>query len=251
MSPKPSSDAADRSLLRCERLVVGHRGRGLTPPLDLELRTGQFTLVVGRNGSGKTTWMRSMLGLHPPISGRVRPGIPAPRPSYVPQADALDELLPVRARDVVGWSRLRGWSFLRPVPPAGDREAVRRALAEAGAVDSAHQQLRHLSGGQKQRVLFARVLAGDADLFFLDEPTAAMDLGSERDAYRRLAALVRQRDIGVVVITHTIGVAAEHADQVLFLDPGEHEEGPVAAAGPPAEVFAHPMFRRHFGEVAV
>src|SRR5690606_25621477 len=122
----------------------------------------------------------------------------------------------VRAETLVSWSRLRGWSFLSPWSPAADRRAARDALAGEDGV--AGREYRQLSGGQRQKVLLARVLAGDAGLVFLDEPTAALDIASEERAYERLARLRDERRLAVVIITHTIAAVARHADQVLFGD---------------------------------
>jgi len=236
-------------LLRCEGLVIGHRGRGLLPPFDLELRAGEVLLVVGRNGAGKSTLVRTLLGLQPPVRGRVRrarPGLPM---AYVPQAAGLDEIVPVRAREVAGWGRLRGWEFLRPWPRRADRGQVARALADVRADGFARQRFRELSGGQKQRVLFARALAGGAELVLLDEPTASMDMAGEAEAYQQIAALAG-RGLGVVVVTHTVGLAALHADRAVFLDRRDRERGQVVS-GPLAEVFAHPQFRHEFPGVSL
>lgn len=268
----PGQDAhsdADE-LFRCESLVIGHQGKGLLPPFDLGIRRGRVLLVVGPNGAGKSTWLKTVLGLIPPVSGKLHACRPAPRLAYVPQSTALDELLPVRAATVVEWGRLRGWSFLLPWTRRQDRHARVRALEQAGAQSFANQPFRDLSGGQRQRALMARLFAGEADLALLDEPTASMDASSERQAYHRLAELARTQRMAVVVVTHTISAAAEHADEVLFIDRfagrhgghGDHECGRpgdsdssdgsgAVVAGPAAEVFADPLFKYHFGEVHV
>lgn len=234
-------------LLRCEGLVVGHRGRALLPPLDLEIRRAALTMVVGRNGSGKSTFIRTVLGLVPPVSGGVAPLRPGLRLAYVGQAVALDRVLPVRARDVVAWGLLGRWSFLRPADRKRAHEACDRALVEAGAPELADRPFGDLSEGQKQRVLLARALATRPDVAFLDEPTAAMDAVAEEAALAHLARLSRERSIGVVVISHVLPLVARFADEVIFLD----RDDAVFAHGPPAAVFAHPTFRRYFGTMEV
>jgi len=231
--------------LRCERLVVGHAGRPLLPPCDLEIRRGKLTMVLGRNGAGKSTFFRTVLGLLPPVSGRV---VRAPdvRLAYVGQALVLDRILPLRARDVVAWGTLGGWSFLGP-GNGGTHAASHRALAEAGASELAERNFHDLSEGQKQRVLLARMLAAQPDVGFLDEPTAAMDAVAEEEATVHLARLAHERGLAVVVISHVLGLASRFADDVVFLD---RDDG-VVVNGPPAEVFAHPSFRRQFGALEV
>jgi zinc transport system ATP-binding protein len=233
------------TLLRCERLVVGHGGRPLLPPCDLEIRRAKLTMVLGRNGSGKTTFFRTVLGLLPPVSGAVRrePGV---RIAYVGQGLALDRILPMRARDVVAWGALSGWSFLRRGNGRIHADCD-RALAEAGVPELADRPFRNLSEGQKQRVLLARMLTSHPDVGFLDEPTAAMDAVAEEQATAHLAHLAHERGMGIVIISHVLGLAARFADDVVFLD---RDDG-VVVTGAPDTVFAHPSFRRQFGSLEV
>jgi zinc transport system ATP-binding protein len=231
---------SEAPLLRCERLVIGYGGRALLPACDLTLRPGTLVLVLGRNGSGKSTFFRTVLGLLPPVSGTVtrRPGV---RVAYVGQGHTLDRGLPLRARDVVSWGLHSGWSFLRR--PPGGRAACDRALAEAGVPELADRIFPTLSEGQKQRVLLARLLAARPQVGFLDEPTAAMDAVAEEHAIAHLAELARGQGMAIVVISHTLGLAGRFADEVVFLD---RDDG-VIVHGTPSEVLAHPSFRRQFG----
>jgi zinc transport system ATP-binding protein len=231
--------------LRCERLVVGHGGRALLPPCDLEIQRGKLTMVLGRNGAGKTTFFRTVLGLMPPVSGRVvrAPGV---RVAYVGQALVLDRILPLRARDVVAWGLLGGWDFLGR-GNGESRATCQRALAEAGVAELAERNFHDLSEGQKQRVLLARMLASQPDVGFLDEPTAAMDAVAEEAATAHLAQLAHERGLAIVVITHVLGLASRLADEIVFLD----RDDSVVVTGPPATVFAHPSFRRQFGVLEV
>jgi zinc transport system ATP-binding protein len=168
------------------------------------------------------------------------------RIAYVGQGMALDRILPLRARDVVAFGVLDRWSFLKR--SNGHTEAAcQRALAEAGAVDLADKSFHDLSEGQKQRVLLARMLASEPNVGFLDEPTAAMDAVAEEEAIEHMARLARERGMAIVVITHVLGLATRFADEVVFLD----RDDAVIVNGPPAQVFAHPSFKRQFGSLEV
>lgn len=240
-----TSGGRDPVVLRCDRLVVGYRGQALLPPCDLEIRRGKLTMLLGRNGSGKTTFLRTVLGLLPPVSGSVRRASDI-RLSYVGQGLALDPILPVRARDVVAWGCLGGGSFFRR-DNGKTAAATVRALAEAGAAPLADRPYRDLSEGQKQRVLLARMLAAEPDVGFLDEPTAAMDAVAEEETLAHLSHLAHHRQMAIVVISHVLGLAARLADEVVFLD---RDDG-VVVNGAPVAVFAHPSFRRQFGALEV
>jgi len=240
-----AQEPASEAPLRSERLVIGHGGRPLLPPIDAEIRRGEVLVLVGRNGAGKTTWFKTLLGLIPPVAGRVVRASPSLRLAYVPQSTSVDDLLPIRARDLVGWGRLSGWSFLQPFQARTDREACARALEAAGAADLGARFYRELSRGQKQRVLFARTLARDADVALLDEPTAAMDAVAEREAMEELRRLARERRVAVVVVSHTLSEACCHADRILFF----RRDPPEIVLGNRAHVLAHEAFRGEFGSV--
>ena len=229
-------------LLTCERLVVGHRPPGLLPPIDLQIRAGEFWAVIGRNGAGKSTWFKTVLGLNRPVSGRVVFAKDDVRLCYVPQRLGLDDLHPMRARDVVAQGTYRKWSFLHPAhwfePPE-----VLRALGEVGAAELGDRLFRELSEGQKQRVLLARMLASHGELALLDEPTAAMDVVAEREAFTMLAELNKNYGITIVVVSHYLGVAREFAGRVLFLD----RDGASIVVGTPEDVFADARFRERYG----
>lgn len=231
------------ALIECHDLVVGHDGRPLLPPISLTIRRGDFVAVLGRNGAGKSTWLKTVLRLIPPISGHTTRGVAA-RLAYVPQVGALDDVVPVRAAEVVLWGSLEGWGFLRPFASRADRTSRDQALDAAQAQEFARRPYRDLSQGQKQRILFARMLALRADVAILDEPTAAMDALAEREALDRLAALASTRSMAIVIVAHDPGVAAEFADRVLFLD----RDDQAVVTGDTEAVFADPRFRRHYGE---
>jgi zinc transport system ATP-binding protein len=230
-------------------LRVGYGGRAILPPIDLSLRSAQLWAVVGRNGTGKTTWLRTLLGLIPPVSGSLqrRPGL---RVSYAGQHARFDPQFPALARDVVAMAVDRNASFLRPrlfEPPT-----VRPAMARTGALEFADRPFRALSEGQKQRVLLARLLAAEPELALLDEPTSAMDVVAEREALGVLDELRRERGTTVVVVSHYLGMVRELADRVILFDSGQ---GGVII-GSPHEVLDHEVFHRNYapadaGSIAV
>ncbi|WP_376762635.1 metal ABC transporter ATP-binding protein [Archangium violaceum] len=243
-APGPTHQHEADLLLCCEDLVIGYQGQPLLPPINLQVHRGTFLAVIGRNGSGKSTWFKTLLGLQNPVSGRVYRSSPQVKSAYVPQTSAIDGMLPVRSRELVHWGRLTGWNFLRPFSKREDRQVVDSALETAGAGPIANRPYRELSEGQKQRALLARVLATEADLVLLDEPTAAMDAVAERETMRRLAELARERRLAVVVVSHDLRVAAEFADQLLFVD----REAPAVVLGDANTVFCHPAFRHQYGD---
>jgi zinc transport system ATP-binding protein len=226
-------------LLVCEQLQVGHAGRTIAPPFDLTVGKGEFIAVVGRNGTGKSTWFRTVLGLLAPIAGRVtlRAGL---RLSYVAQRAQFDPLYPLLARDVVAMGCERGTSFARP--RLREPAAVSVALERVGATSFADRSYRALSEGQKQRVLLARLYASDPELALLDEPTSAMDAVAEREALLAIDALRKELGTSVLVVSHYLGSIREFAERVILLDSACE----TVLVGKTADVLDHAVFHRNY-----
>jgi zinc transport system ATP-binding protein len=237
------SPAVGGPVVHCRKLVVGHRGVAILPPVDLSIGAGELWAVIGRNGSGKTTWLRTLLGLLPPVSGEVQFEPARPRLTYLAQRQAFDDYYPLRVHEIVamGTDRSRACFFRRPRSSA---EIVVRSLARVGATDLAKRPFRELSEGQKQRVLFARVAAAEPDLAVLDEPTSAMDLVAEREAWQLLERLRRETKLALIVVSHFVGLAGSHADRLLLLD----RDSQAVVMGSPGEVFGHSVFHQRYGD---
>jgi zinc transport system ATP-binding protein len=231
-------------LLHCRDLCIGREGEALLPPFDLSVRAGELWAVIGRNGSGKTTLMRTLLGLLPPVSGSVTPVRPGLKFAYLSQRAGLDEFYPLLGEDVVAMGCERGWSFARS-HGAGLEQRVERALSEMGTREFGRQRYGSLSDGQKQRVMFTRLAVSDGELMLADEPTSAMDLVAEREAFRLLDRIRHERRLGIVIASHFQGLAQRLADRVILLD----RDTPAVVIGTPGEVFAHAAFRDNYGGI--
>ena len=248
--PKPGEASAipppklGELLISCEELAVGYGETPILPPFNLKIHKGSFISVVGRNGSGKSTWFKTLLGMIPPVSGRVIRHRPHLKWSYVPQTIGIDSVLPMRPKEMVIWGRLRGWNFLRPFSTAEERKIADAAIDTAGARSFAHRPYRELSEGQKQRALLARVIASEAEFVLLDEPTAAMDAVAEKQTMERLVRLAREQNMAVVVVSHDLSLAARHADAMVFLD----RETPSIIVGDSQTVFCSHAFRHQYGD---
>lgn len=236
------SEAPDEILLELRGLEVGYGGQAILPPIDAQLRRGEFWALIGRNGSGKTTLLRTMLGLQPKVRGAIVRA-PAAAVGYAPQREAIDPSVPMRVIDLVRSGVDRGWRFLVPGALWRTRREVARALRETDLTQLARRQYTTLSEGQKQRVLMARVLAGQPSLFVLDEPTSAMDLVAEREAFALIDRLRVERNLAVLVVSHHLSVVAERASHVMMVDTD------AVVAGSVREAVADPRFVDHYGTV--
>lgn len=225
-------------------LTVAYREQPVLWDVDLAIPHGAVMGVVGPNGAGKTTLIRAILGLVKPLAGRIeilgRPYDQVRRSvAYVPQRGSVDWDFPSSVLDVTMMGRygLLGW--LRR-PGRQERARAMEALDQVSMTALADRQIGQLSGGQQQRVFLARALVQDAQVYFMDEPFAAVDAPTERAI---VAVLHRLRDDGktVVVVHHDLQTVQEYFDHVALLN--VH----LVAAGPVDEVFTARTLRAAYG----
>jgi ABC-type Mn2+/Zn2+ transport system ATPase subunit len=229
--------------IRAAGLTVGYDGRPVVAGVDLVIRRQSSLALVGTNGSGKSTLLKTIMGLIPPVSGHLevlgrRPGSSPVRVAYLSQAHVSGFVLPLRAIDVVRMARFSARGLARPFTRE-DHDLVDLGMRAMGVEALARQPLRSLSGGQQQRVYLAQVLARQADLIVLDEPTAGLDAGG-RERYLQAFAGELERGSTLVTSTHDISEAVEY-DQVLLL------AGRVVALGPGREVLTADRLLDTFG----
>lgn len=206
--------------------------------IDLSLRRGEVVALLGANGSGKSTAVRSVIGQVPLTSGEVTLfGTPLrrfrdwARVGYVPQRTTAASGVPATVREVVSSGRLARTGLLR-WPSKADRAAVQHAIDLVGLTDRAKDAVGALSGGQHQRVLIARALAAEPELLIMDEPMAGVDLASQEI----LAATLRDQVAAgttVLLVLHELGPLEPLIDRAVVLRDGcvMHDGPPPKAVG--------------------
>jgi zinc transport system ATP-binding protein len=242
-SPERSTDSGlrardaitDPTVVQVTDGALALSGRPILRGIDLSLRRGQVVAMLGSNGSGKSTLVRGLLGLTPWTTGDVRLfGIPLSefrqweRIGYVPQLMTATSGVPATVQEVVSSGRLSRRRLLMPMS-GKDRTAVREALRAVELDDRRSDSVSQLSGGQQHRVLIARALAGQPDLFVLDEPTAGVDHASQLNLVDTLRPRV-QAGATVLLVLHELGPLGELIDRAVLL-----RDGRIAYDGPPPD----------------
>jgi zinc transport system ATP-binding protein len=205
-----------------EHLSVTFDGSPILTDIGLTVGVGEVVALLGPNGSGKSTLLRAVLGLvhhtgtvH--LAGQTeRRAIAWDKIGYVPQRSTASAGVPATAAEVVASGLLAG---RRLALPRHSRQLATQALASVGLADRAADNVANLSGGQQQRVLIARALIRQPDLLLLDEPTAGVDLDSQRDFASTLQALAKQGRT-IVVVLHEIGPYASLITRSIVLEAG-------------------------------
>ncbi len=224
-------------------LAVGYHRHAVVDHVTAVAKPGSLIVLMGTNGSGKSTILRTLAGLLEPISGDVTvfgemPGSQPRRCAYLPQHPASLATLPLRARDVVAMGRYPRLGLLGRTTEI-DRACVQDAIQRMSVHPFQDKPLHALSGGQQQRVHLAQVLAREADVLLLDEPTAGLD-AQGRNAVARVISEERAKGRAVVLATHDLS-DAEPADHVVLL---AHQ---VIAQGPPSQVLSDENLRACYG----
>ncbi|HML94935.1 MAG TPA: metal ABC transporter ATP-binding protein [Thermodesulfobacteriota bacterium] len=205
-----------KELIRLKDVTIGYDGKAILGPVGLSVGRGEFTGILGPNGGGKSTLLKTILGLVPPVSGSVdrEPGIVF---GYVPQNGHFDPLFPVSVEEVVSMGRYARVPAGRMLSKA-DRKCVDRSMEMAGVSRLARRTFRSLSGGEKQRTLIARAVAGEPDALVLDEPTAAVDVRGEAVIMELVESIRKESGAAVIMVSHFLRTAAKYAERIILVD---------------------------------
>ena len=233
--------------LRASGLTLSLGGQPALDGVSLAFAPAQWAAVVGPNGAGKSTLLTLLAGLCRPDAGEVEllgraiSGWPAlqraRRVAWLSQQGQAEGEL--AASDVVRLGRLPHHGLLG-TPGAADEAAVERAMAETECTEFAARRLSELSGGERQRVLLARVLAVQAPVMLLDEPTTHLDATHQRALCRGLMARARA-GVAVVSVLHDLTLALA-ADRVVVMHGGR-----IRADGPPGDAALRDILVQVFG----
>ncbi|MEV6868249.1 metal ABC transporter ATP-binding protein [Streptosporangium subroseum] len=203
---------------------LAYGNRVLWRGLDLDLRRGEFVVVLGPNGSGKTSLLRVLLGQQQLTSGTLLVDGRPPRRGgdligYIPQQQAIAPQTPLRGRDLVRFG-VDGhrWGFSSGGRRA--RQRVEELLAAVGATAFADVPLALLSGGEQQRLRVAQALATDPAILLCDEPLLSLDLHHQKMVADLVDERRRSHGTAVVLVTHEINPFLDLVDRVLYLAQG-------------------------------
>ena len=225
--------------LRLENLAVGHSARVFVDGIDLTVEPGQVVALIGPNGSGKTTILKTIAG-HLEARGGAIEVCSCDLSSLKPNdlARKLAALFTDRphaelatVRDVVEAGRYPYTGRMGALADE-DRAEVQSALEAAGVAHLADRDFAHMSDGQRQRALIARALCQRTRVLLLDEPTSYLDIRAQLDILQLLRCYARESRVAIVMSLHEIDLAQKAADRIVCI-----KDGHVLFQGTPAEVF--------------
>lgn len=205
------------ALITCRNLCLGYDGREIIHDLNFEIKKGEYLCIIGENGTGKSTLMRTLLGLQLPISGEILPGdgLRQNEIGYLPQQTVVQKDFPATVWEIV-LSGCQSRCGLRPFYNRDEKQLAEENIRRLGIEPLKKRCYRELSGGQQQRVLLARALCATREMLLLDEPTAGLDLKVTEELYSLIRQLNRE-GITIVMISHDLTAALNDASHVLHI----------------------------------
>lgn len=235
------------SAIEFRHFYLNYGDRQVLSDIVLNIPIGSCVGIIGPNGSGKTSLIRSIVGLNKPTDGEVRVLGHQPTRSwrrqtqigYVPQLRAIDKEFPISVYDVVMLGRAGRLGLFR-TPKKKDHDIVKESLARVSMLGLANRPIGQLSGGQQQRVFIARALAQESPVLLLDEPATGLDIPTQQSIYELLEEL-HGEGITTLTTTHDLLALEFHRfGQILCLN------RKVIAFGPPDQVLTPEILTKTF-----
>ncbi|MCC3379382.1 ABC transporter ATP-binding protein [Paenibacillus farraposensis] len=235
--------------LKTSSLDIAYEDRLIVEDLNVEIPQGKITALVGANGSGKSTILKTMARIMNPKGGSVlldgksihkqSTREVAKQLAILPQNPTAPEGLTVT--ELVSYGRFpyqKGFGSMK----ADDRKMVEWAIQVTGMSEFHDRPIDQLSGGQRQRAWIAMALAQDTDILFLDEPTTFLDMAHQLEVLHLLEYLNTSAERTIVMVVHDLNHAARYAQHMIAI-----KKGKAKAVGAPTEVMTTDVLREVFG----
>lgn len=203
-------------LLKCNKLTLGYNNKDILHSFDYGIHSGEYLCIIGRNGCGKTTFLRGLAGVLRPKSGKIElcDNLRRNQIGYLPQITIAQKDFPASVEEIV-LSAFQGKSLLLPFYGNALRKRASECLELTRTENLRKESFRELSGGQKQRVLLARALCAAERLLLLDEPVTGLDPESSQNMYNIIKDLHENKNMTIVMVTHDVEAARNNATRVL------------------------------------
>ncbi len=237
-------------LLEIDHITSGYENGPVLQDVSVKIWSGQFVAVVGPNGGGKTTLLKTILGAIRPTIGKVTlRGRPITEGSlgkigFVPQLETIDWNFPITVEEVILMGLYRKNHWLKRISKE-DRVRLHEMMERLNLAGLGKRHIRELSGGQQQAAFLGRALLGEPDLILLDEPAAGLDIRSRDDVIHFLHEINHQ-GVSIILTAHDLNWVAAHLPWVICLNRR------VIAEGTPPQVFNSEVLRETYrGEMVV
>lgn len=200
----------------CENLSIGYGSVVLHDNINFSVNKGDYLCIIGENGCGKSTLMRTLLGLQPPLGGKIifGDGLKKNEIGYLPQQTSVQKDFPASVRKII-LSGCQNKCGLRPFYSRKEKQIASEMMEKLQITHISNKCFRELSGGQQQRVLLARALCSTSKILLLDEPVTGLDPKASEEMYQFISRINREEDITIIMISHDVDNAMNDATRVM------------------------------------
>lgn len=202
----------------CKNLAVGYGNTVIKSNINFKVEKGDYLCIIGENGCGKSTLMKTILGLENAIDGEIvfSDDVKKNEIGYLPQPTQLQRDFPASVSEVV-MSGFLNRNGLKPFYTKKQKAEFKNVMTNLNIQELEKRCYRELSGGQQQKVLLARALCATDKILLLDEPVAALDPKASEDFYNLLAQ-INANGTTVIMISHDVNEAVKYATKILCLN---------------------------------
>ena len=233
-----------KKLIEIKNLSAGYENQVVLENVSLDIFSNDFIGVIGPNGGGKTTLIKTILGLIKPISGEVNLLINKTNVGYLPQVNQIDKRFPISVFDVVRSGKADTALFSSFHKNTQEKEKAESLLQEMGILALRNKSSGELSGGQMQRVFLCRALMNEPKLLVLDEPSTYVDNNFEGELYLKLKELNDR--MAILLISHDVGTISFFVKTIACVNRSLHHhpsniisEEQLASYNCPLQIITH------------
>lgn len=206
-------------LIKCENVTIGYENKVICDNINLEIDQADYVTIFGLNGSGKSTFLKTLVGLIPVLKGKVifDSSVDIKSIGYLPQSVNVKSDFPASAFEIVlsGMiKKLKG----RPFYNKKEKEHVREVMKLFNILRLANRPFRELSGGQQQRVLLARAFCAMDKILVLDEPFNGLDKYSVQQLIETLNHINKENGVTIIIVSHMINEALLNSKKIINID---------------------------------
>lgn len=213
-------------MIKLNNIAAGYNKVEIIKNISIDFEEGSITSIIGKNGCGKTTLLKTASNLLKPFRGQITlkgmdiSSVPnkelAKKVSFLPQLRAVPN---ITVYNLVMHGRYPYLGFSR-TPQKEDKVIVEKAISKMGIEKYINKNIQELSGGQRQKVYIAMVLAQNTDIIFLDEPTTYLDINHQLEILEIIKKL-KQMGKTIVMVLHDLSSALSYSDKICLMEDGE------------------------------
>ena len=207
-------------IFECKDVTLGYENKVVAKNLNFKIDQGDYLCVVGENGTGKSTLIKTLLGLIKPLNGEVIANVQGKNHKgvgYLPQQTQAQKDFPASVWEVV-LSGVLNNDHRCPFYNKKDKAEAEKNMEKLNILDLKKRCYRELSGGQQQRVLLARALCATDSVLILDEPVTGLDPAASMELYETIKDLNKKENVTIIMVSHDIKNALNYATHILHLE---------------------------------